>query len=366
MPTHAMPTAIPAEYDAAHEGAVLIARDDRAFVRVFGREPVKMIHSLVTNDVEGAGPERATYALLLTPKGKMLADLRVVRRDDPSDPNAPNDDVLLDVPAGALDNVTTTLKKFVPPLFARFEVVDTVAELSVYGPRAAAFLGEALDGKPSLSEMAEDDIVQAPVTDLVQGAAPDDLAHGAGAREPVYAIRSLYTDAGGYDVIGASAAITALRDRLTAAGVMQVSDATLEVLRIEAGRPRWGAELDENVIPLEAGLEARAISQTKGCYTGQEVIVRILHRGHVNWLLRGVLADDTPPEPDATLLRPEDGRKVGRVTSACYSPRRGRAIGLAYTRRELEPPVTLKLGRMDGADVVVVDLPFAPSPLAEA
>lgn len=361
MSTHVIPTAIPAEYDAAREGAALIERSDRAFIRMFGREPVKMIHGLVTNDVAGAGPGRAVYALLLTPKGKMLADLRVVRRDDP------DDDVLLDVPAGALDNVTTTLKKFVPPLFARFEVMDAVAELSVYGPLAAALLADALGGEPLKPDMAEDELVQRAVPDeLVRGTVLDGLAQGAVAGERVYAIRSRYADMGGYDVIGAPATTTALRDRLTAAGAVPISDATMEVLRIEAGRPRWGAELDENVIPLEAGLEARAISHTKGCYTGQEVIVRILHRGHVNWLLRGVLADATPPEKDATLLRPEDGRKVGRVTSACYSPRHRRAIALAYTRRELEPPVTLKLDRIDGPDVVVTDLPFAPSPLAEA
>jgi folate-binding protein YgfZ len=180
-------------------------------------------------------------------------------------------------------------------------------------------------------------------------------------------VRTLYTGDEGFDLIGPSAALAALREQLLAEGAAALSPETLEVLRIEAGRPRWGAELDENVIPLEAGIEERAISRSKGCYTGQEVIVRILHRGHVNWLLRGVLLEDSPlPTRDAALVQPADGRRIGRITSACASPRQAQGIALAYVRRELEPPVEVRLERPDGATVTVVELPFPSTGLGQA
>ncbi|MGH7555785.1 MAG: glycine cleavage T C-terminal barrel domain-containing protein, partial [Longimicrobiales bacterium] len=102
------------------------------------------------------------------------------------------------------------------------------------------------------------------------------------------------------------------------------------------------------------------------CYTGQEVIVRILHRGHVNWLLRGVLlGDEPPPIPGAPLLHPADARKIGRITSACVSPRHGQTIALAYTRRELEPPVNVKLDRPAGPDALIAELPFPSADVGE-
>jgi folate-binding protein YgfZ len=269
---------------------------------------------------------------MLTPKGKMLAELRIIRRAD---------DVLLETARGALDNVTSTLRKFVPPLFARWEPLDDTMELGVYGPAAAPALERAMGC--ALEQASEEDA-------LVRC----DVDGGA-----LLVVRTGYTGGDGFDVMGPRAVVAAVRERLLAAGAAELSEDALEALRIEAGRPRWGAELDENVFPLEAGLEARAISKSKGCYTGQEVIVRILHRGHVNWMLRGALpADDALPARDAPLLDPADGRKVGRITSACFSPRLGRAVALAYTRRELAPPATVKLERPDGADVVVTDLPF--------
>jgi folate-binding protein YgfZ len=138
-----------------------------------------------------------------------------------------------------------------------------------------------------------------------------------------------------------------------------VGHSALEVLRIEAGRPRWGAELDETVIPIEAGLRDRAISQTKGCYTGQEVIIRILHRGRVNWHLRGLFLGDVPaPAAGVELFRPGESKPVGRVTSACLSPLHDQTIGLGYVRREVEPPEVLRLGDPEGSEARVYELPL--------
>jgi folate-binding protein YgfZ len=145
---------------------------------------------------------------------------------------------------------------------------------------------------------------------------------------------------------------------LVSAGAQPAGHATLDVLRIENARPIWGAELDEDVIPLEADLAERAISETKGCYTGQEVIVRILHRGHVNRHLRGIRLGNQPVPARGTELFQSDGKKVGVITSACVSPQHEETIGLAYVRREIAPPSILRLGRHDGAKVRVITLPF--------
>lgn len=327
------------EYEAARTGAVVIDRDDRALLRMHGRDPLKMIQGLVTNDVAGAAPGQGVYAALLTPKGKLLADLRVFRRDG---------DILIETAMAALENVTSTFKKFVPPLFARYEAVQGSGVLGVYGPRAGALLAELL-GEPLPGGVPE----EAFVARILDG-------------DELLVVNTRYTGNDGWDVMGASAALGKLRERLIHAGAQAVDDTLLDVLRIEAGRPRWGAELDENVLPLEARIEDRAISTSKGCYTGQEIVIRIMHRGHVNWLLRGVLLGDSPlPVRDTALLHPSDFRKIGRITSACFSPRLGALIALAYVRRELEPPVEVKLERPDGADVVIVDLPFPSTTLGE-
>jgi folate-binding protein YgfZ len=328
----------PAGYAAARDAAAWLTRADRAFVRVHGRDPLRMIQGLVTNDVAGAPPDRAVYALLLTPKGKLLADLRVHRRDG---------ELLLESDAAAHANVTDTLRKFVPPIFARFESDTTLGVVGVYGPQSRVLLESLLE-----TPLAQDAPEHASATVPVDGAS---------AR----VVRTRWAGVDGWDVVAAHDTLAAVRARLEDRAVAPLAPEALEVLRIEAGSPRWGAELTEDVIPLEAGLRESAISETKGCYTGQEVIIRILHRGHVNWHLRGMLLGDAPlPERDTPLLSGEDGRKLGRITSACASPALCQTIALGYGRRELTLPATLRLGRLDGPEVTVVALPFEGAPAA--
>jgi tRNA-modifying protein YgfZ len=319
-----------AEYGAARAGAIVVDRVDRVLLRVWGRDPVRMVNGLVTNDVAGAAEGRGVYAVMLSPKGRMQADMRVVRRDS---------DLLLETAAGALDGLTATLKKFVPPLFARYE--DSSEELGVLG----------LFG-PSARDIVVRVCGDAPVAD----SADESFVEAGGS---IVMRTRLTGEPGGYDVIASQSAIGDLWQAAVAAGARPAGLATLDVLRIEAGTPVWGAELDDTVIPLEAGLRRRAISETKGCYTGQEVIVRILHRGHVNRHLRGLLlGDEPPPGRGAELVRASDGRVVGVITSACVSPLHGQTIGLGYVRREVEPPALLGLGGREGVEVRVVELPF--------
>lgn len=311
-----------AEYYAARRSAVVVERSDRGVLRVFGRDPAKMIHGLVTNDVLALAPGHSVYAAMLTPKGRMIADLRVMRRES---------DVLLEADSAALPAVRENLAHHVPPLFARSEDVSgEYSVLGVYGPSCDEVLQRALATVPS----------------------------------PVHLMVTEYAGVPGRDVVVAGSSFATYWAALLAAGARPAGRATLEVLRIEAGSPRWGAELDPDVIPLEAGIGERAISTTKGCYTGQEVIIRILHRGHVNRLLRGVaLGEGAPPERGTELFRTGEAKAVGRVTSSCWSPRLEQTIALAYVRREVEPGSVLGLGSPDGTEARVLELPF-PDPAA--
>jgi folate-binding protein YgfZ len=234
------------------------------------------------------------------------------------------------------------LKRFIPPLFARQDDLSGAwRTLGVYGPGAESALRDVLGVAPRTA--AEDAFVQARF-----------------AEADLIAVRTFYAGVPGLDVFGPATAVNAVRAALLEQGVTPAGQEALETLRIEAGRPRWGAELDEGVIPLEAGLRQRAISETKGCYTGQEVIVRILHRGHVNRHLRGLLVGTVAPPAPGAQLRQADGRVVGHVTSARVSPRLGQTIALAYVRREVVPPAVLMLSAAGPGDVVahVVELPF--------
>jgi tRNA-modifying protein YgfZ len=316
-----------AEYAAARRHAAVVARHDRAFLRVYGRDPVKMVQGLVSNDVAAASAERAVYATVLTPKGKLVADVRVLRRGD---------ELLLETDRGAVDALTAHLRKFVPPLFARFE--DAAWSMhTLLGPEAAR-IGAHVVG-----------------TDIPSDIGPEMVRTGGYGDHDVVVIATSHADVPGFDLLTHPDAGAALGRALVEAGARQAGAATLDVLRIEAGTPVWGAELDEARIPLEAGLRHRAISETKGCYTGQEVIIRILHRGHVNWMLRGMMLGDAPtPERGAELSDPA-GKVVARITSAAWSPKHGETIALGYVRREVEPGSTL---RLHDASVRIVELPF--------
>lgn len=276
----------------------VIRRDDRVVIRMFGRDPLKMIQGLATNDIAGAPELYPVYTAFLTPKGKMVGDARVVR--------LPNGDIWIEADRAAAENIVASLKKFVPPLFARFEMLADMAFVECVGMT------------------------------MSMGICPDG---GVLLLNPFRADSTTF-------VLKASELLEDVRDTLTAAD--------LERMRIEAGEPKWGAELTEDVIPLEAGLKDVAISQNKGCYTGQEVIIRILHRGHVNRHLRGLLFGDAMPEVGAELTH--NDKVVGKITSVVHSEKFGQTIALGYVRREVEVGASVLAGPAVGK---VVELPFS-------
>jgi tRNA-modifying protein YgfZ len=171
-------------------------------------------------------------------------------------------------------------------------------------------------------------------------------------------VRVIATDVG-VDVLTLAEDTETVRDALLAAGAEPVSEATLDVLRVETGRPRWGAELDETVIPQEAGLNDRAVSFTKGCYVGQETVARLHWKGKPNRHLRGLRLSAPVPAGAALFL---GEREVGRLTSVVESPSHG-PVGLAIVRREAGIGEVLRVG--DGeVTATVAELPFDLPPAA--
>lgn len=330
------------EYGAVRVAIGVAERTDLDIIRLWGKDPVRMLNGLVTNDILDAGPDRAVYASMLTPKGRTITDLRAIVRPGAG---AASPDVLLVLPHAALDAVTGHLRKYLPPHFARWEVRTDLTILGLYGRKAAKITGTLLGTAPDPTEDA--------VTD------------GHYRERPVLALATHFAGGeDGFDVLVeddvAPTAWSESVDQALALSGRPLGMNALEVLRVEAGRARFGIDMTEDTIPAEAFLSTgqmeRAVSFTKGCYTGQEVVVRIAHRGHVNRHLRGlVLSDGTEVESGAPVMRPDDGKEVGRVTSTVASPLARAPIALAYLRREIKPGALVSVNGCEGR---VVDLPF--------
>ena len=304
---------------AMHEGCAIVDRSERGKLALTGAEAKEFLHGQVTNDIEVLVPGEGCYAAFLTHKGKMLGDLRVLDTGD---------ELLLDTERVALQELFNMIRRF--KLGRDVELHKRTVEfglLSLVGPdsRRIAGAGELPDREHAHR-----------------------LATVGGAR-----VRLIATDVG-VDVLCDAADTEPVAATLIAAGAVPATEAAFEIRRVESGRPRYGADLDDSVIPQEAGLNERAVSFEKGCYVGQETVARLHFRGKPNRHLRGLRL--SAPVPPGTPLRLGE-REVGRLGSVVESPRLG-PIALALVRREAEPGTTLAAGD-DGARAEVVELPFA-------
>jgi folate-binding protein YgfZ len=323
-------------YRAAREHAAHADRSDRIRVEVTGAQAAATLNGLLTNDVAVLRPGTGCYAAALTAKGKVIADVRVF---------AHADGFLVDTSAAAGPGFTAMLAKYVNPRLAKVRnVTAETANIGVFGPDAAARVS-ALCG-----------------LDLAAVAALEPYAHLNGARggAPYRVARVPDLGVDGYDVLLPAADARALLDDLRAAGVVPLDPATADILRVEAGRPAWGADMDETTLAQEAALDAphlAAISFTKGCYTGQETVARVHFRGHVNRELRGMRA--AAPLAPGSLLAHDAAPDAGLVRSAVVSPRLG-PVALAYVRREVPDGADVTIRTPDGdLRATVVALPFA-------
>ncbi len=305
-----------AQYRQLREECGLLVRE-RAFVDVLGPDGAEYLQGQLTNDVEAVGVGEGQYTALLDRKGHMQADLRLIRVGE--------DAILLDLEPQAKDAALRHLTMY--SIGRDVQVVDASGErgaISLIGPRAAE-----IAGTPPLPEFANEATAVAGVDVVAVGTRDGiDLLHPAAERERLVAA-------------------------LTDAGAVEVSPEAVEILRVESGVPRFGAEMDTATMPAEAAIVEDAVSFTKGCYIGQETVARLHYKGKPNRHLRGLRLSGAA-EPGATLRLGD--KEVGTLGGAVVSPALG-PIGLAIVRREAEPGTELAVGE-DGVTAEVVALPF--------
>jgi folate-binding protein YgfZ len=279
-----------------------------------------------------AGHSRGSviYSVVLDAKGKMISDLRVF-----SDGSG---GFVLDIPEVGLAGVTSHFKKLLPPRFAKTtDLSHETALLTVAGPDASPFLStQVLAGA-------------VPVEALESLGEGEELTLSVPSLGEVRVVRNGDLNAPALDLLLPSEALEEVQGLLFDAGAVLLSPAALEILRMEKGRPAYGVDMDPTVIAVEAGLHARAIDHEKGCYIGQEVVIRIRDRGHVNKQLCGLLLGDSPaPTKGEELFLPGKEKAVGWITSACHSPSFGQTLALGYLRRGVEAGDTVRVGSSAG------------------
>lgn len=305
------------EHETLTSRCGLVDRSERGKLLLTGPEAKDFLQGQVSNDICGLEPGTGCYAAFLTPKGKMLGDLRVLDGGDAG--------LWLDTERTTLQELFNMVRRF--KLGRAVELDKRTLQrglLSLVGPEARRMA-------------AADDLPEA------------EHAHRLGELADV-PVRFVVTDAG-VDVICDAEATDAVRAALVAAGARPVSAEADEIARVERGRPRYGVDLDDTVIPQEAGLNERAVSFTKGCYVGQETVARLHYRGKPNRHLRG-LRLSAPVESGIELRLGE--KVVGRIGSSVISPVHG-PIALALVRREASPGDEVAAG---GATATVAELPF--------
>lgn len=328
-------TSVAEECAAVRQAVGVVDWSPRGFLTVTGADHVDFLHRMLSNDVQGLAPGQGNYSLLLTVQGHIVADLHLWRMDD---------HVLLETHLATKEPLRETLEKYViADDVAVEDQSEQLTALLVEGPAAASLLGAAgaavLPGKEfnhTWVKLGE---------------------------TPVHVARLSQTGSAGYALLFVVEYAQNVWDALAAARArvpwQPVGWAALNVLRTEAGIPWYGVDLAATTLPPEAGLETRAISYTKGCYVGQEIIERIRSRGHVNRKLTGLVVEDGSVPPAGTKLLAES-KEVGEITTAVHSPTLARVIALGYVRREHFTPGT-RLALSSGGAARVTTLPFLES-----
>jgi tRNA-modifying protein YgfZ len=310
------------DYRTITEACGVLDRSDRGKLALTGADAASFLQGQVTNDVEGLSAGAGCYAAFLTPKGKMLGDLRILAADA---------ELLLDTERAALQGLFNMIRRF--SIGYDVQLHKRTVEcglLSLIGPGSASVAGAS--DLPATEHAHQ--LVRIPDTD-----------HSA---------RAIRTDVG-IDLLCDADDTDAVRSALADAGAVPVAEAAADCLRVERGRPRYGLDLDDSVIPQEAGLNERAVSFTKGCYVGQETVARLFYRGKPNRQLRGLrLSAPAAPSDQLTF----EDRVVGQLTSVVASPAFG-PIALALVRREAPVGTVVSVGDGSGVTAEVVELPFS-------
>lgn len=319
------------EYGAVRDGgAGLIDLSSlRGRIRVSGSEATMFLNGLITNDMKTLGENHWMPAAFPTVQGRLIGAVRIARVKDA---------FLIDTDAESHEAVLKTVSRFT--LAGDFRVTDLTTEtvmLTVQGRRAIEVIEKVLETSVS--------------------ALPDDGVLEIGWQNAnVTIIRATHTAEDGFDIVIDSTHGAKLREALIDAGAQPVSEDVFDVLRIEAGIARFGRDMDETNVVTETNLDD-AVSYTKGCYVGQEIIVRIKHRGHVAKKLTGLQFQPGSKIEPGTIIKSDDGKEIGKVTSTAYSPKLETTIGLGYVRYEyVNPGTTVTIDPEIKA--TIVKLPF--------
>jgi folate-binding protein YgfZ len=302
-----------AEHAALRTSAGVIDLSFRSRICLTGEDRIRLLHGQVTNDVRKLRAGEGCYAAVTTAKGKMESDLNIFSLED---------ELLLDFEPGLTEKISRRLEKFI--VADDVQIVDAAPYyglLSVQGPKADVVV-RALG---LFSEIPAKPLDSLKISDATLG--------------EIYLANNPRLGMSGFDLFVPNNSLGAVADKSVAAakqiGGRACGWTAFETARIEAGVPRFGADMDETNIPLECGIESRAIVYNKGCYIGQEVINRIHSVGHVTRELHGLrLADDLKTLPQRGDKLFHAGREVGYVTSAVKSPTLNANIALGYVRRE--------------------------------
>ena len=305
---------LPDDTRAIYEGVALGALEPRLQIAVAGTERASYLQGLLTNDILALTPGTGCYAAWLTPQGRMLTDLHVLESGE---------SILLDVPAAQAASTLARLDQF---LFSEdvqlAKLDDDLASVWLHGPASAELLAGSLETRSDPRTWTNYQLGRAALADT-----------------PIMLARIDQLGPPGFCAYMPPAVRDSFEAAVLAAGAVRAGAATLEAARIEAGYPLFGVDMTDDTIPLEAGLEGRAISLTKGCYVGQEVIIRVLHRGHGRVARRLVgLRADGELRPGARVHAGD--RDIGFVTSAISSVRLGTVVALGYVHRDFVTPGT--------------------------
>ena len=295
------------EHRAVRQGVGVIDLSHRGRLRLTGNDRAAYLHRIISNDVEGLSVGEGNYATILTNRGKIIADMKLYVFEDSIgiETNAETRSILYQELDKYLIADDVTIEDF----------TEHTGAVGVHGPKSAELLQE---------------IYGFDVGDLPEY---HNVVHEIDGRR-IICVRANETGEVGYNLCTASESMDWLWDTILtkgrAFGAEPVGLTALDSLRIEAGIPRFGAELGDSIFPQEAELEG-AISFEKGCYIGQEIVARMKYRGHPNRLLRGFeIMGDTPPQSGDRLF--DGDKEIGWLTSAVVSPTFGKTIGMGYVR----------------------------------
>lgn len=316
-------------YHALRSTAAIVRRGDRGVLAVEGSDRLPWLQGLLTNDVATLETGESRYAAYLTPQGRMISDMRVINLEART---------LLEVPGALAEQLRARLDALLFAEDARItDVSNSLAVVDLHGPEAPAIAARTRSALASLISIAA-------------------------IRDDVYGVP-------GVTLFAPRADVETLVRSLVEGGAIETSLETLDVVRIEAGQPLFLVDMDEHTIPLEAGIEDRAISFTKGCYVGQEVIVRVMHRGQgrVAKRLAGFLFEKQATPKAADGVRSGE-REIGRITSVVRSPALERPIALGYLHRDfVEPGTIVEVATAAGAATATVTrLPFVEARVTES